>query len=85
MAPMILNLGTRWELSGQFTPGEKAPGTHCIGDWVGPKDSLDTVANRKKSSLPPAGNPAHNLVTILTELSRPCRSYYVTSNIRTSS
>jgi hypothetical protein len=24
-----------------FTPGERAPGTHCIGGWVGPRAGLD--------------------------------------------
>jgi hypothetical protein len=23
-----------------FTPGERAPGTHCIGGWVGPRAGL---------------------------------------------
>jgi hypothetical protein len=25
-----------------FTPGERAPGTHCTGGWVGPRAGLDT-------------------------------------------
>ena len=24
-----------------FTPGEKRPGTHCTGGWVGPKAGLN--------------------------------------------
>jgi hypothetical protein len=28
-------------------PGEKAPGTYCIGGWVGPGAGLDTVSKRK--------------------------------------
>jgi hypothetical protein len=31
-----------------FTPRERAPGTHWIGGWVGPKASLNTVAKREK-------------------------------------
>jgi hypothetical protein len=35
IAPRILDLGTRWELSasrpGRFTPRERAPGTHWTG------------------------------------------------------
>jgi hypothetical protein len=49
-------------LPGRFTPGEKAPGTNCIGDWVGPRDDLDVM---EKTKIPtPAGNrsPAVQLV-----------------------
>jgi hypothetical protein len=28
-------------------PREKTPGTHCIGCWVGPRDSLDKESNLK--------------------------------------
>jgi hypothetical protein len=30
-----------------FTPGERAPGTHWIGGWVGPRFGLDDVERRK--------------------------------------
>jgi hypothetical protein len=26
----------------RFTPGERVPGAHWIGDWVGPRTSLTT-------------------------------------------
>jgi hypothetical protein len=29
-----------------FTPGERAPGTHWIGGWVGPKAGLDDAENK---------------------------------------
>jgi hypothetical protein len=32
---------------GSFTPGEKAPGNHCIGGWMGPRFGLDAVDKRK--------------------------------------
>jgi hypothetical protein len=37
--------GGEWSASqpGRFTPNERAPGTHCIGGWVGPRAVLDTV------------------------------------------
>jgi hypothetical protein len=41
------------EVSGQLhvpaalPPGEKAPGTHWIGGWVGPSVGLDAVEKRK--------------------------------------
>jgi hypothetical protein len=31
----------------RFTPRERAPGTHWIGGWVGPRAVLDTVVKRK--------------------------------------
>jgi hypothetical protein len=30
-----------------FTPGERAPSTHWIGGWVGPRAGLDAVEKRK--------------------------------------
>jgi hypothetical protein len=30
-----------------FTPGERIPGTHCTGGWVGPRVGLDVGARRK--------------------------------------
>jgi len=55
-----------------FTPRERSPNTHWIGDWVGPRASLDMVAKRKKllpcvcwKSNPDL--PACSLVTVLVE------------------
>jgi hypothetical protein len=31
-------------------PRGKAPGTHCIGGWVGPRVALDTVEKRITSA-----------------------------------
>jgi hypothetical protein len=31
---------------GRFTTRERAPGTHCIGDWVDPRVGLDDVEER---------------------------------------
>jgi hypothetical protein len=28
-------------------PGERTPGTHCTGGWVGPRAGLDTEARGK--------------------------------------
>jgi hypothetical protein len=41
--------GGEWSASrpGRFTPRERDPGTHLIGDWVGPRDILDVVVKRK--------------------------------------
>jgi len=49
IAPRILDLGTRWRC-GQLhalAVRERAPGTHWIGDWMGPKAGLDAVVKRK--------------------------------------
>jgi hypothetical protein len=41
--------GGEWSASrpGRFTPRERAPGTHSIGGWMGPRAVLDTVMKRK--------------------------------------
>jgi hypothetical protein len=55
--PRILDLGTSWSewsalLSCCLTPGERAPGTHSIGSWVGPRAGLDDVQKKKFLTLP---------------------------------
>jgi hypothetical protein len=41
--------GGEWSASrhNRFTPRERAPGTHWIGGWVGPRTVLDAVMKRK--------------------------------------
>jgi hypothetical protein len=55
---------------GRFTRGERAPGTHWIGGWVGSRAGLDAAEKRNaydcRESEP--GRPARSLITILTEL-----------------
>jgi hypothetical protein len=60
-------VGGEWSASrpGRFTPGERAPGTHWIGGWVGPRAGLDDVEKRKFLTLPglelrPLGRPARS-------------------------
>jgi len=55
IAPRILNPGTRWRSVVSFipltalpTPGERAPCSHLIGGWVGPRVVLDAVAKKTK-------------------------------------
>jgi len=48
----FLNLGVRWEVSGQFhapaaLPPGNNPGIHGMGDWMGSRAGLDPVAKRK--------------------------------------
>jgi hypothetical protein len=58
--------GGEWSASRpcQFTLGERAPGTHWEGDWMGPRTGLDAVEKRKtfcpcRGSNP--GRPANSL------------------------
>jgi hypothetical protein len=41
--------GGEWSASrpGRFTPTERAPGTHLLGGWEGPRAVLDAVMKRK--------------------------------------
>jgi hypothetical protein len=46
-----------------FNPGERAPGTHWIGGWVGPRAGLDDVEKTKFFTLPglrPLCRPSRN-------------------------
>jgi hypothetical protein len=42
-------VGVKWFASRPdlFTPRERTPGTHWIVGWVGPRNGLDNVENRK--------------------------------------
>jgi hypothetical protein len=42
-------VGGEWSASrpGCFTLGERAPGTHWIGGWVGPRAGLGDMEKRK--------------------------------------
>jgi hypothetical protein len=60
-------VGGEWSVSrpGCFIPGERAPGTHLIRRWVGPRADLDDIEKRKFLTLPglelrPLGNPARS-------------------------
>jgi hypothetical protein len=45
--------GDEWSASHpeHFTPKERAPSTHWIGGWVGPRAGMDIVVNRKIPAL----------------------------------
>jgi hypothetical protein len=53
--------GSEWSASrpGRFTPRERAPGIHWIGDWVGTRAVLDAVVNRKIPSPRWESNPSY--------------------------
>jgi hypothetical protein len=44
-------VGGQWSASrsGRFNPGERAPGTHWIGGWVGPTTGLNDVETKHVS------------------------------------
>jgi hypothetical protein len=56
--------GGEWSASrpGRFTLREKAPGTHCIGGWVGPRTGLKAVVKRKIPSPRRESNPRTPIV-----------------------
>jgi hypothetical protein len=56
--------GVEWSTSrpGRFTPRERAPGTHWIGGWVGPRAGLDAVVKRKIPSPRRESNPTTPIV-----------------------
>jgi hypothetical protein len=37
---------------GRFTPRERAPGTHWVEGWVGPRAGLDTAVVKRKIPSP---------------------------------
>jgi hypothetical protein len=53
---------------GRFTPRERAPGTHWIGGWLGPRAGLDIVTKRKIPSPCRESNPDHPLGRVLQKL-----------------
>jgi hypothetical protein len=64
LAPPFLACALDWGewsawRTGRFTPGERAPGTHWIGGWVGSRAVLDAVEKRKISFLYQEQNPGH--------------------------
>jgi hypothetical protein len=45
-----------------FTPGERTPGTHCTGGWVGPRADLDTEDRGKNFCPHRKSNPNRPVV-----------------------
>jgi hypothetical protein len=63
--------GGEWSASrpGRFTPRERAPRTHWIGGWVGPRAVLDAVVKRKISSPRRESNPRTPIVQPVSQQS----------------
>jgi hypothetical protein len=76
ITPRILDLGNKWKSVISFTSRttrKRAPRTHWIGGWVGPRAGLDVVVKRKTPSTcwdsnPPIIQPVAQRYT--TELSQ---------------
>jgi hypothetical protein len=56
--------GGEWSASrpGRFTPRERAPGTHSIGGWVGPRAVLNAMVKREIPSPCRKSNPRTPIV-----------------------
>jgi hypothetical protein len=56
--------GVEWSASrpGRFTLRERAPGTHWIGGWVGPRAVLDAVVKKKIPTPRQESNPRTPIV-----------------------
>jgi hypothetical protein len=61
--------GGEWSASrpDRFTPRERAPVTHWIGSWVGPRAVLDAVVKRKIPSPRRESNPRISIVQPVTK------------------
>jgi hypothetical protein len=61
--------GGKWSAShsGHFTHRERAPGTHWIGGWVGPRAVLDAVVKRKIHCPCQESNPSTPIVQPITQ------------------
>jgi hypothetical protein len=52
---------------GRFTPRKRAPRTHWIGGWVGPRAVLDAVVKRKIPNPRRESNPRTPIVQPLAQ------------------
>jgi hypothetical protein len=69
--------GGEWSASraGRFTPREKAPGTHWIGGWVGPRAVLDAVMKRKIPNPRRKSNPRTPIVLPVAQRYTDCNFF----------
>jgi hypothetical protein len=61
--------GGEWSASSPaaFTPRKRAPGTHWIGGWVGPRDGPDAAVKRKIPNPRQESNPRNPIVQLLAQ------------------
>jgi hypothetical protein len=74
--------GGEWSASRpRFTPGERTPGTHCTGGWVGPRAGLDTEDRGKILCLCRGLNPDRPVVQSVVRHYTACMICKSTSNL----
>jgi hypothetical protein len=85
---ILVLVGGEWSASrpGRYTPKERAPGTHWVGGWVGPRAGLDIVEKRKFLTLQGLkirhlGHSACSLSQSLLTLLRLCSSLNVRGQV----
>jgi hypothetical protein len=82
-----IGLSGQRHASAALYPGERIPGTHCTGGWVGPRAGLDTEAREKILSPLPGIEPRSPGRTARSQtlycLSYPTHysSFYLNKNI----
>jgi hypothetical protein len=64
----------------RFTPEEGAPGTQCIGGWMGPRAGLNVIKKGKSLTPKVNGTWTRQVVLPAAELSRLIRAQ--TANIK---
>jgi hypothetical protein len=71
--------GGEWSASrpGRFTPSERAPGTHWIGGWMGPRAVLYAVAKRKIPRPRRESNPRN---PIIQPVAQSCTYWAITTS-----
>jgi hypothetical protein len=89
---LILHLDTRWGRvvsvtpRPRFTPGERTPGTHWTGGWVGPRAGLNAGARRKILCPCRGSNPDRSVrsQTLYCLSYRGSARIYISGNIKDS-
>jgi hypothetical protein len=70
--------GGEWSVSrpGRFTHRKRAPGTHWIGGWLGPRASLETVMKRK---IPSSRRESNRRTPIVQLVDQPYTDWAITA------
>jgi hypothetical protein len=79
---LILDLDTRWGWVvsvtpwPRFSPGERTPGTHCTGGWVGPRLQTDSRQQPNVDSIRPNRKHHYSLVCTFCYQSRNLQNWF---------
>jgi hypothetical protein len=76
--------GSEWSAShlSHFTTGERAPSTHWIGGWVGPRGGVDALMKRKILCPCQELNSSYPSCSLLMILTEPSQLLQITGHIR---